>query len=270
MLDSHSLAEYSSQVLNASGNTELEQRLGLYRVFLKLYEHHRSLLDEILDLENTGMKSRKQVALQYVQGVIQGQQVYVITNLLNGKTRSVMQPQSVWVIGRDRKMALPIQDKRLSRRHAAIQYVQDQGFYLLDFNSTNGSFVNSEPVRHCVLIKDGDQIRLGSLAFTFFVCHSPKSAEALPDAVIQQVNAARHAYESGVEDSTVTETGLSLPSTDWDTPLGADAKDTSMFLRPPIPSSELLSERGSYPLSMQQQSEILDRFMKRDVPDHHN
>ena len=50
MLDSHSLAEYSSQVLNASGNTELEQRLGLYRVFLKLYEHHRSLLDEILDL----------------------------------------------------------------------------------------------------------------------------------------------------------------------------------------------------------------------------
>jgi hypothetical protein len=27
---------------------EIEQRLGLYQVFLKLYEHHRSLLDEIL------------------------------------------------------------------------------------------------------------------------------------------------------------------------------------------------------------------------------
>ena len=270
MLDSHSLAEYSSQVLNASDNTELEQRLGLYRVFLKLYEHHRSLLDEILDLENTGIKARKQVALQYVQGHVQGQQVYVITNLLNGKTRSVLQPQGIWVVGRDRKMALPIQDERLSRRHAAIQHVQDQGFYLIDFNSTNGSFVNSEPVRHCVLLNDGDQVRLGSLAFTFFICHAPKTAEALPETLINQINAARHAYESGVEDSTVTETGLPLPPPSWDTPLAADAKDTSMFLRPPIPSSELISDHASYPLSMKQQSEILDRFMKRDVSDSHN
>ena len=166
------------------------------------------------------------------------------------------QPQGVWVIGRDRKMALPIQDKRLSRRHAAIQHVQDQGFYLIDFNSTNGSFVNSEPVRHCVPIKDGDQIRLGSLAFTFFVCHAPKTAEVLPDTLIHQVDTARHAYESGTEDSTVTETGVaSLPSADWDTPLEADAKETSMFLRPPIPGSEMLSERASYPLSMKQQSD---------------
>jgi len=270
MLDSHSLAEYSSQVLNASGDTELEQRLGLYRVFLKLYEHHRSLLDEILDLENTGMKSRKQVALQYVQGVVQGQKAHVITNLLNGKTRSVRQPQEVWVIGRDRKMALPIQDKRLSRRHAAIQHVEDQGFYLIDFNSTNGSFVNSEPVRHCLLLKDGDQVRLGSLAFTFFVCHTPKTAAALPDDLINQCNAARHAHESSADDSTVTESGLSSVSVDWDTPLSADGKETSMFLKPSIPGSDLLPEQTAYPISMKQQSDILDRFMQRNAPDHHN
>ena len=270
MFDSHSLAEYSSQVLNASGNTELEQRLGLYRVFLKLYEHHRSLLDEILDLENTGIKARKQVALQYVQGVVQGQHVHVLTNLLNGRTRSVLQPQSTWVIGRDRKMALSIQDKRLSRRHAAIQHIKYQGFYLIDFNSTNGSFVNGEPVRHCILLKDGDQIRLGSLAFTFFICHAPKTAQALPDDLINQLNAARQAYDSSTEDSNVTESGLSLPSTDWDTPLTSDAKDTSMFLRPPLSDSDLLAEQASYPLSMKQQSEILDRFMKRDVPGGHN
>ncbi|PSB29253.1 FHA domain-containing protein [Stenomitos frigidus] len=270
MLDSHSLAEYSSQVLNASGNTELEQRLGLYRVFLKLYEHHRSLLDEILDLENTGMKARKQVALQYVQGVVQDQQVHVMTNLLSGKTRSVLQPQGIWVIGRDRKMALPIQDKRLSRRHAAIQYIQDQGFYLIDFNSTNGSFVNSEPVRHCVLLKDGDQIRLGSLVFIFFISHTPKTAEALPDDLINQVTTARRAYESGTDDSTITDSGVPLSTTDWDTPLSADAKDTSMFLRPPLPGSDLPPEQASYPISMRQQSEILDRFMKRDTPGNHN
>lgn len=270
MFDSHSLAEYSSQVLNASGNTELEQRLGLYRVFLKLYEHHRSLLDEILDLENTGVKSRKHVALQYVQGVVQGQQARVITNLLGGKTRSVLQPQGIWVIGRDRNMALAIQDKRLSRRHAAIQHIEEQGFYLIDFNSTNGSFVNSEPVRHCVLLKDGDQIRLGSLAFTFFICHTPKTANALPDDLINQVHAARHVYDSGGEDLTVTESGLPLPTTEWDTPLTADAKETSMFLRPPLPNPDLLSEQVPFSISMKQQSEILDRFMKRSEPDNHN
>lgn len=270
MLDSHSLAEYSSQVLNASGNTELEQRLGLYRVFLKLYEHHRSLLDEILDLENTGVKSRKHVALQYVQGVVQGQQTRIITNLLGGKTRSVRQPQGIWVIGRDRKMALPIQDKRLSRRHAAIQHIEDQGFYMIDLSSTNGSFVNGEPVRHCVLLKDGDQIRLGSLAFTFFICHTPKTADALLDDLINQVNAARHSYNSVGEDLTVTESGLPLPSTDWDTPLSADGKDTSMFLRPTLSNGDLPSEQAPYPISMKQQSEILDRFMKRNEPDNHN
>ena len=270
MLDSHSLAEYSSQVLNASGNTELEQRLGLYRVFLKLYEHHRSLLDEILDLENTGIKARKQVALQYLQGVVKGQEVYVSTNLLNGKTRSISQPQSVWVVGRDRKMALPIQDKRLSRRHAAIQYIQEQGFYLIDFNSTNGSFVNGEPVRHCSVLKDGDQIRLGSLAFTFFICHAPKAAQALPEDVMKQLRAARHAYDSSTEDLNVTEAGVPLAATDWDAPLTSDAKETSMFLRPSLPVNELAAEQASYPFSMKQQSEILDRFMKRDVPGNHN
>lgn len=270
MLDSHSLAEYSSQVLNASGSTELEQRLGLYRVFLKLYEHHRSLLDEILDLENTGIKSRKQVALQYVQGVVQGQKAYLITNLLNGKTRSVQQAQKIWVVGRDRKMALPIQDKRLSRRHAAIQYVEDQGFYLIDFHSTNGSFVNSEPVRHCTLLKDGDQIRLGSLAFTFFICYAPKMAEAVTEEIINQVNAARHAYDASAEDSMVTEASGASPPTDWNTPLAADAKDTSMFLRPSLPGSEFLPEQSAYPMSMQQQADILDRFMQRNAADHHN
>ncbi|XHX79573.1 MAG: FHA domain-containing protein [Stenomitos frigidus ULC029] len=270
MLDSQSLAEYSSQVLNASDNAELEQRLGLYRVFLKLYEHHRSLLDEILDLENTGTKSRKHSTLQYMQGVVQEKQIHIVTNLLSGKTQSVLQPQGVWVIGRDRKMALSIQDKRLSRRHAAIQHIEDQGFYLIDFKSTNGTFVNGEPIQHCVLLKDGDQIRLGSLAFTFFICCTSKQAESLPDSLINQVNDALHTYNSGMSDSTVTETGLPFPSTDWDKPLTADAKETSIFIRSPGSGKALPSEPVPYPISMTQQADILDRFMHRHTPDSRN
>ena len=262
MIDSHSLAEYSSHVLNASGDAELEQRLGLYRVFLKLYEHHRGLLDEILDLENAGSRSRSRVASQYLQGVVHGQHVYLITNLIRGKTQLLLQPQRVLVVGRDRKAALPVQDKRLSRQHAAIQYVENQGFYLIDLESTNGSFVNGEAVRHCALLKDGDQVRLGSMAFTFFICRTGKVAEPVPADLLAQVNAARLALESA--DATTQESSLPSVTVDWDSPLtsSSSSDETSLFLKPPVPVG--LPEPPQ--LSVSQQSEILDRFLKRQVP----
>ena len=261
MIDSHSLAEYSSQVLNASGDAELEQRLGLYRVFLKLYEHHRGLLDEILDLENTGSRSRNRVSSHYLQGVIHGQHVYLITNLVKGKTQSLLQPQRTWVVGRDRKAALPVQDKRLSRQHAAIQYVEKQGFYLIDLESTNGSFVNGEAVRHCTLLKDGDQVRLGSLAFTFFICRAAKVVEPLPADLLAQVNNARIALE--LVDSITSESSLPTMTVDWDPPHTGSSDDTSMFLKPPVPVG--LPEPPQ--LSVAQQSDILDRFLKRQLPE---
>ncbi len=217
MLDSHSLAEYSSHVLNASGNGELEQRLGLYRVFLKLYEHHRSLLDEILDLENTDDKWRARAAVRFVHGVVQGQHVHLITNLLKGKTQLLHQVQSIWVIGRDRKAALPIQDKRLSRRHAAIQYLENDGFYLIDFNSTNGTFVNGEAVRHSVRLKDGDQVRLGSLAFTFFICNACQRLEPISTELLEQINNTRQSATTTLDDSIIHDSSFSAMVVDWDT-----------------------------------------------------
>ena len=42
-----------------SEDKELKQRLGLYQVFLKLYEHHRGLLDEILKVREFGFAVSK-------------------------------------------------------------------------------------------------------------------------------------------------------------------------------------------------------------------
>jgi FHA domain len=227
MIDSHSLAEYSSHILTGSSNTELEQRLGLYRVFLKLYEHHRGLLDEILDLENTGIKSRIQASAQYIQGVVQGQQIYLTTNLLRGKTQALSQPENIWLVGRDSKSALSLQDKRLSRSHAAIQYLPNQGFYLIDLNSTNGSFVNGEPVRTTVLLNEGDQIRLGSISFHFYLCTATQAIAPLAADLLQRVQAAHQA----------SATAVSCPAgaIEWNTPLSGSAEDTSMFLLPKPP-----------------------------------
>lgn len=153
---------------------ELEQRLGLYRVFLKLYEHHRHLLDEILKLERTGNQTSG-LTTRCITGMVQGQRVYLITNLVDGKTRTLLQPQQIWTIGRDRQLAIPISDRRLSRQHAAIQYVHSEGFYLIDLESTNGSFVNGEPVYGRSLLRDGALVRLGSFAFSFSCAVIPRS-----------------------------------------------------------------------------------------------
>ncbi|WP_421655048.1 FHA domain-containing protein [Leptothermofonsia sp. ETS-13] len=105
---------------------------------------------------------------KYVQGVVQGQRVYVVTNLL-GESEILLQPQMVWTIGRNREAALPLKDRAISRRHAVLLYVQEVGFQLIDLNSMNGSFVNGARIRQRHLLKDGDRIRLGSVNFTFFV-----------------------------------------------------------------------------------------------------
>jgi pSer/pThr/pTyr-binding forkhead associated (FHA) protein len=176
-----------SQSLNPSHHAELQERLGLYQVFLKLYEHNRSLLDEILSLENANPQASR-MALPYIQGQIHsgthsghtsnqasGQQVSLITNLMNGRTEATQQPQNTWLIGRDSsRVHISLPDRRLSRCHAMIHFADgpSQGFYLTDLSSSNGSFVNGEMILEPTLLKDGDRIRLGSLSFTFFLCHS--------------------------------------------------------------------------------------------------
>ncbi len=187
MTNRNDLAAYTSSLISMGDHAELQERLRLYQVFLKLYEHHRGLLDEILELENSSSAPAR-TTLPYVQGVISGSQGYLITNLMQGKTQALSQAQQTWTIGRDpRRSLISIQDIRLSRCHAAIRQIEDQGFYLIDLGSRNQSFVNGEPIRE-TLLKDGDQIRLGSVSFTFFLCHSMRMLEPVPTEVMEQLN----------------------------------------------------------------------------------
>lgn len=187
MANRNELAAYTSSLINLSQHVELQERLRTYQVFQKLYEHHRGLLNEILGLENSS-SSPAGLTLPYIQGFISEKQSYLVTNLIRGKTQALIQPQQVWTIGRDPRRALiSIQDIRLSRYHAAIRYVADQGFYLIDLGSRNHSFINGELVRRA-LLKDGDQVRLGSVSFTFFLCQSTQVLNALPPDALAHIN----------------------------------------------------------------------------------
>lgn len=186
MLSADQLISYAAASIDTCATEELQHRLSLYQVFLKLYEQHRGLLDEILNLENSGSKSLAGVTLPYVQGVILDNTVHLTTNLLQGKTQMLFQPQQVWILGRDpHKASVAVQEGRLSRCHAAIHYIANKGFFLADLGSRNGSFINGERVWRSTLLKDGDRIRLGSLSFVFFLCQTAQTLEPLSPEMLE-------------------------------------------------------------------------------------
>lgn len=61
-----------------------------------------------------------------------------------------------------------LDDERVSRRHAALR--REGGFPLVvDLQSTNGTYVNGERVRHYAQLRDGDEVRVGGTRLRFLL-----------------------------------------------------------------------------------------------------
>ncbi|MCS7047611.1 MAG: GGDEF domain-containing protein [Gemmataceae bacterium] len=71
------------------------------------------------------------------------------------------------VIGRGNDCDILINDHSVSRRHARIQPGAD-GYYAVDLQSTNGTYVNDVPASMCKL-KDGDYLRIGNCIYRFLM-----------------------------------------------------------------------------------------------------
>lgn len=231
MLNPSAILALSAERLNVTDNPELQQRLSLYQVFLRLYEQNRGLLEEILSLENGSSKALASVTLPYIQGLVLRQQIYLVTNILGNGSQCLTQSQNLWLIGRDsQRVNLPILDKRLSRRHAAIRFANGQ-FYLVDLGSSNGSYINGEPVRRCMPLKDGDRIRLGSLSFAFFICNFMQSPPQL-SADVPRPQELVHSSQQRIDDEGDITTNLIPPPADASAEgIRWPDEDTSMFLR---------------------------------------
>ncbi|MBD2083311.1 FHA domain-containing protein [Leptolyngbya sp. FACHB-17] len=126
---------------------------------------------------------------RYIQGVVIGTQAHLVTNLLKQESITLRQSQRVWTIGRNRSAALPLQDRKLSRRHAVILYREGR-FYLIDLNSMNGSYVNGVRVQQRQPLHDGDCICVGSTRFFFFVSVQERVVQALHPEVLERLNNA--------------------------------------------------------------------------------
>jgi predicted component of type VI protein secretion system len=86
--------------------------------------------------------------------------------LTPGKTEGKVIPitLSQFVIGRDPQCHLRPASAVISKRHCAL-LVRDDKAYVRDFESTNGTFVNDQPVKGEVELHHDDRLRVGPLVF---------------------------------------------------------------------------------------------------------
>ncbi len=84
------------------------------------------------------------------------------------------------ILGRLDTSDIPVRDKKASREHAKI-YRQGQQYAIVDLNSSNGTFVNDDPItKH--MLKPGDSITIGLVSMRF----EDPEAEAAKQSAVQK------------------------------------------------------------------------------------
>ena len=69
-------------------------------------------------------------------------------------------------LGRGEENDLVIPHASVSRTHARLMR-RDGGYELTDLNSTNGTYVNNQPLRGSMIVANGAEVRLGDVIFVF-------------------------------------------------------------------------------------------------------
>jgi DNA-binding winged helix-turn-helix (wHTH) protein len=83
------------------------------------------------------------------------------------------------VVGRDRDCAVRIDSVNVSRRHGRIVVTNGEAA-VEDLGSKNGIYVNGRRVRQPVVLKDRDQVRVGSVTMTY------RALDALPSTLTER------------------------------------------------------------------------------------
>jgi predicted component of type VI protein secretion system len=91
-----------------------------------------------------------------------------------------------FLIGRDPECHLRPSSPLISKRHCAL-LVRDGKVFLRDFDSTNGTIVNEQPLKGEAQLKDGDEVKVGPLGFRIKITVSAEdTAKPSPLTVADQ------------------------------------------------------------------------------------
>src|SRR5438105_12183583 len=70
-------------------------------------------------------------------------------------------------LGQAAASTIVLESTKVSRRHALIHLQNIGEFWLIDFGSSNGTFLNKRRIHRPVRLNDGDQITIGDKVFRF-------------------------------------------------------------------------------------------------------
>lgn len=95
--------------------------------------------------------------------------------MTEGPTAGEIYPieQDEVVLGRESGVDILIDSPGISRRHARI-FVENNQYTLEDLGSSNGTFLNGERLRGRLVLKPGDEIRLGRTVALIYEAEQPQ------------------------------------------------------------------------------------------------
>jgi hypothetical protein len=124
-------------------------------IYLFLYQVLRITARELVSLAKSDERSSLRGGMSIV--VLDGAQ----SSLVIGESRPVFPDMA---LGRDPGNDLVIDDPHTSAFHAVLLYSRDR-WWLRDLDSSNGTFLNDEPVRAVVAIAPNDVLQCGRVRF---------------------------------------------------------------------------------------------------------
>ena len=74
--------------------------------------------------------------------------------------------ERIWTVGSLPDCDIRVENAAVSGRHCRLTQ-RGESLLLEDLGSKNGTFVGNQPVKGTVLLKDGDEIRTGSVLVRF-------------------------------------------------------------------------------------------------------
>ena len=90
-------------------------------------------------------------------------------------------------------------DDRVSRHHLQIVQLDDGSYHLIDFNSTNGTFVNGNRVQGEVVLDEGDFVRIGDTMLPWTTYFEPEFVSQAQEGVEETAAPTRdHKAEDAV------------------------------------------------------------------------
>lgn len=116
------------------------------------------------------LMGRPELLSYYIQATQHNHRAFLTTNLCHGDSAFVTALSSTWLMGRSNNCAIVVHNRSVSRCHAVVGYDVQQGFYLMDVGSSNGTYLNNKrlSVLKRYALTDGDVITLCNLHFEFF------------------------------------------------------------------------------------------------------